>query len=57
MKIIITILLALFISSQAYAVTNSEIISKGVVISTYASMDKDGYTRFDYIVLYKKRVI
>jgi hypothetical protein len=49
MKILITLLLTLFISGQAYALSSTEVIAKGEIISTqtveYGTI---------FIVLYKK---
>tara|TARA_R110000803_G_scaffold140191_1_gene206767 strand:- start:90 stop:314 length:225 start_codon:yes stop_codon:yes gene_type:complete len=49
MKILITLLLTLFISGQAYALSSTEVIAKGKIISM-----KAGDNGTVYIVLYKK---
>tara|TARA_R110000772_G_C13113923_1_gene421028 strand:- start:4 stop:231 length:228 start_codon:yes stop_codon:yes gene_type:complete len=51
MKILITLLLALFISSQAYAQSSTEVVSKGKILSMHA-VESDAI----YIVLYKKEL-
>tara|TARA_R110000851_G_scaffold167928_1_gene313745 strand:- start:157 stop:387 length:231 start_codon:yes stop_codon:yes gene_type:complete len=52
MKILITLLLALFISSQAYAQSSTEVVSKGKILSMHAGESDAIY----YIVLYKKEL-
>jgi hypothetical protein len=47
MKILITLLLTLFISSQAYAQTATEIIRKGEIISNNNTL---------YVVIYDKKI-
>ena len=53
MKIIITFLLALFISSQAIALDSFEILSKGKII--YQTEDKSKSVKLiNFFVIYKK---
>ena len=54
MKILIGFLLALFISSQAYALDSIEIIEKGKIISSEKSIRQNVYQVFH--VIYKKQV-
>ena len=53
MKIIITFLLALFISSQAYAQSAGEILGKGKIILTY-EFDLESFSYF--YVAYKNEM-
>ena len=50
MKILITLLLALFISSQAYAQSHAEVLEKGKIIQ---QIDEKEYKLSYYIVVYK----
>jgi hypothetical protein len=53
MKILITLLLALFISGQAIALDSFEILSKGKII--YQTEDKSKSIKFiNFFVIYKK---
>ena len=54
MKILITILLSLFISGQAYAQAASEILREGKIIYTEKEKDYDG--SYTFIVVYKDRI-
>ena len=57
MKIIITLLLALFISSQAIALDSFEVINKGKIIAQTEAKFKDvlSTTSYDaFYVIYKK---
>tara|TARA_R100000008_G_C3430153_1_gene89231 strand:- start:38 stop:265 length:228 start_codon:yes stop_codon:yes gene_type:complete len=51
MKILITLLLALFISGQAYAQSSTEVIDKGKIISSHQNEREATYT-----VIYKKQL-
>tara|TARA_R110001606_G_C15020079_1_gene609646 strand:- start:109 stop:360 length:252 start_codon:yes stop_codon:yes gene_type:complete len=54
MKILITLLLALFISGQAYALDSIEIIEKGKIISSEKYIGENVYQVFH--VIYKKKL-
>ena len=54
MKILITLLLALFISGQAYAQSASEILREGKII--YTEKEKDYDDSYTFIVVYKDRI-
>tara|TARA_R110000744_G_scaffold188655_2_gene307960 strand:+ start:181 stop:459 length:279 start_codon:yes stop_codon:yes gene_type:complete len=53
MKILITLLITLFISSQAIALDSFEILSKGKIIHQKDRIDEYG-SYVDFFVIYKK---
>jgi hypothetical protein len=53
-RLIITLLLALFISGQAYAQSASEILGEGKII--YTEKEKDYDDSYTFIVVYKDRI-
>ena len=53
MKILITLLLTLFISGQAYAESSEEVMTKGKIISIDSTNSRVSHK---YVVIYKKQL-
>ena len=53
MKILITLLLTLFISGQAYAESSEEVMTKGKIISIDST---NSTVSHKYVVIYKKQL-